>query len=402
MAQHDEIYYPAPAVVPSSQAATVEPEPFLHKIQSLRILRANQRYGAAKGALLSGGIAYVALFSIFAALTIAWTVFMAILGNNEELRTAVIESINDAMPGILKTEDNPSGLVSPDSLMLDTALNPASIIAVAVLAWTALSVMHSLKVSLRAMFGIARLPENFLLTKARDALAFIGLALGVLATAALTTVAGTLGSTVLEWLGIEGPIAGWSLRIGSFAIAFAVDWIIIMGLFRYVAGARPPRKDLMLGAAIGALGTSVIRFLGTTAIGSVADNPMLAPFAAIATLLLWVNLVARIVLLSAAFTANPEPPYVVTVPESIHADDSPNFVTLSVPETTNWNHEPFTGVVVPDMTNAPDFKEYKADSVPEARTKQERKRLAKIRKTQRKLSELKMNYRIDWERANRD
>lgn len=399
---NDEIYYPAPSVVPSSQAATAQKQPLIHKIMSLRALRANQRYTAAKGALLSGGIAYSALFSIFAGLTIAWTVFMSFLGRNEDLKESVVEGINSAMPGILQTESTPDGLIPLDSLVLDTALNPASIIAVFVLLWTALSVMHALKVSIRAMFGIARLPENFFLSKGRDLLGFIALALGVLVSSVLATVAGTLGETILDFIGIEGALAGWAIRIGTLLIAFCVDWIVIMGLFRVIAGARPPRRDLLMGAAIGAAGTSIVRLLGTTAIGSVSDNPLLAPFAALATLLLWVNLVARITLLAAAFTANPEAPYVVTVPESIHANDTPNFVTLSVPETTNWDHEPFTGVVVPDMTRDPQFKEYKNDAVPEPRSRQEQKKVKKIHKQQLKLAAKKMNYRIEWERQNRD
>lgn len=364
----------------------------------LRALRANQRYGAAKGALLSGGIAYSALFSIFAALAIAWTIFMAFLGRNDDLRETVMNGVNEAMPGILETPESPDGLINPDSLVLDTAFNLTSIIAFFVLLWTALSVMHGLKMSIRTMFGIARMPENFLVTKFRDLLGFIGLAVGVLLSSILTTAAGTLGDVVLEFIGISGPIAGWAVRIGTLAVAFGIDWLVIMYLFRFVAGARPPRNDLFMGAAIGAFATSVVRFLGTSAIGSVSDNPVLAPFAALGTLLLWVNLVARLVLLSAAFTANPEPPYVVTSPESIHANETPNYVTLSVPETTNWNHEPFTGVVVPDMTKAPEYHDYKPDQLPEWHSKEARKRRKKIAKIQRKLTEQKMAYRVAFER----
>ena len=113
MANDNDIYYDAPSRVPSTRPITVEPEPFLHKIQHIRLLRAFQRYGVAKGALLSGGIAYSAIFSIAAALTISITAFMAVLGSNEELRNTVFNGINDAMPGILQTEEDPSGLISP-------------------------------------------------------------------------------------------------------------------------------------------------------------------------------------------------------------------------------------------------------------------------------------------------
>lgn len=398
VAEEYEIYYPAPAVVPSSRAATVEPEPFVHKIMYLRPLRAMQRYGAARGAMLSGGIAYSALFSIFAALTIAWTVFMAVLGKNEALRQTVIDGINDAMPGILKTADNPSGLIAPESLVMDTALNPASIIAIVVLLFTALSVMNALKVSIRAMFGISKLPENFLILKIRDLVGFIGLGAGVVLSSLLTTAAGVLGSKILSAIGIEGTLAQIAVRVGSLFLAFLVDLIVIAILFRYLAGARPMKKDLLLGAGLGALGTSVVRFLGTSVIGSVADNPILAPFAALATLLLWVNFVARIVLIAAAFTANPEPPYKVEVPETIHAEETPNFVTLSAPETTRWHHEPFTGVIVPLPDRDPSLTVQPSDRLPHWDTLEGKRRLRKIERMTEKLTAARVNYRIDYER----
>nr|WP_240161694.1 YihY/virulence factor BrkB family protein [Flaviflexus equikiangi] len=347
--------------------------------------------------MLSGGIAYSGIFSIAAALTIAITAFMAFLGRNETLRKTVFDGVNEAMPGILKTADDPSGLIRPESLILDTALNPASIIAAGLLLWTALSVMNALKMSLRAMFGIVRLPETFIVLKARDLVAFLGLAIGVLVSSVLTSAAGALGDMVLEFLGVEGAIGQWFLRITSLAVAFLVDFVVIALLFRYTAGARPPRRDLILGASLGALGTSVVRFLGTSVIGSVSDNPVLAPFVAVATLLLWVNFVSRIVLIAAAFTANPPAPPKITVPEAIHAHSTPNYVTLSVPETTSWTFEPFTGVIVPDLTNDPEFSSRQKHDLPEWDTAEGRARLERIKEMELELDREKMRYRIDQE-----
>ena len=49
--------------------------------------------GAQRRACSPGGIAYAALFSVFAALTIAYTIFMAVLGNNDELRQTVLDAL---------------------------------------------------------------------------------------------------------------------------------------------------------------------------------------------------------------------------------------------------------------------------------------------------------------------
>src|SRR4051794_9509180 len=67
--------------------------------------RANTRFLVRGGGVLSGGIAYAALFSVFAALTISYTVFMAILGDNEALRQRVLDGLDAAYPNLLDTGD---------------------------------------------------------------------------------------------------------------------------------------------------------------------------------------------------------------------------------------------------------------------------------------------------------
>lgn len=128
-------------------------------VQSTRIVRVIGRYTIARSNLLAGGIAYTALISIFAALVIGWTVFMAVLGGNEELQTTVIETINDIIPGLIGYGDD--YVISPSSLVLNSAVNLVSIATALALLWSALALMGALRMSIRQVFGIAAIPENF-------------------------------------------------------------------------------------------------------------------------------------------------------------------------------------------------------------------------------------------------
>ncbi|SEA16730.1 membrane protein [Bowdeniella nasicola] len=321
--------------------------------QSTRVGRAMSRLSMASGFYLAGGIAYAALFSIFAALAIGWTIFMAVLGGNDQLRASVIDSVNTALPGMIDNGSN-NGLVSPDSLVLDTALNLTSIIAFVVLLWSALAVMTALRTSIQKMFGIVGAPVSFVVGKLKDLSGFVVLALAVLVTSALGIAAGTLGTAILDWLGVEGAVAGFLLRAVSFLIAAAVDFAVFVFLFRFVAGMRVPKKDLVMGAGLAAIASSVLRVVGTAAVGSVSDNPVLAGATALVTLLLWVNLLARVTLLMAAFTANPPAPVTPDSPEEIRQNESPNYVTVSAPRTLNWDFQAMTGALNPDPSLNPD------------------------------------------------
>ncbi|WP_448071374.1 YihY/virulence factor BrkB family protein [Georgenia yuyongxinii] len=323
------------------------------RVRQSRAGRTLARYAVARGGLLAGGIAYSALFSIFAALAISFTLFTAALGRNEELRRTVVGALNDALPGIV--DDGSGGLLKPDQLIVDTAVSPAGIVAAVVLLWTALSVMAAIKSSIRAMFGIVAPPENAVAAKARDLAGFLALTLGVLVTAVLSLVAGTLGTAVLDALGVRGAVAGLLLRALGLAAALVVDWAVFLMLFRVTAGVRPLRRDLLLGTLLGAVAAGVLRLLGTTVVGSV-DDPLLASFAAIVTLLLWVNLLARVTLLVASWTANPPAPAKPETAEEVHLDDRPNYVTESAPATLEWDHQPVTGTVLPDATLRPGYE----------------------------------------------
>ena len=313
-----------------------------------RVARALGRYGAANGALLTGGIAYSALFSIFAALVVGLSIFMAVLGSDEQLRQAVLDALDSALPGIVDTGDG--GLVSLDSLQFSPGASiVTAVVGFLVLLNAATSVMAALRTGIRAMFGIVAPGENILVAKLRDLAGFLALALAVVLTAALGIAVGAAGSVVAGLVGLaDAPVTQVLLRVLGHLVALAVDLAVVVVLVRGLGGARPPRRDLLIGSLVVAVGAGVIRFLGTTIVGSVSDNPLLAPFAAIVTLLLWVNLVVRVLLMACAWTANPPAVPEIGPDDVTHVDETPNFVTESDPGTLAWEHDPQTGRLQPE------------------------------------------------------
>ncbi len=274
--------------------------------QRTRVARANARFGSAGGGLLTGGLAYTTLFSVFAGLTIGYTAFMAVLGGDERLRETVLRTIAQSLPGLVDTGDG-RGLLKPDELQLSTGLGIAGVVAFVVLLFTAVSAIAALRTAVQAMFGV-RSADNVVLGKLREVGAFVGIALAVL----LSAVLGIAVTTAADWLlGVLGwsDSSGLVVRLAGVLVAFVVDAAVFVMIVRVLAGQAPPRRDLLGGAAIAGAGLGVVRLLGTSVVaGSVRSNPVLASFAVIVVLLLWINLIARIVLLAAAWTADPPPP----------------------------------------------------------------------------------------------
>ena len=323
------------------------------RFQGSRPGRALARYSKANGSLMVGGIAYTGLFSVFAALAIGVSVLMAVVGRHPQLRQAVLDAVDAALPGVLDDGDG-SGLVSIDTLTLGSALNVGSVLATVALVLSALGVMGAMRTALRTVFGIAVLPDNPVLAKVRDLVTFLVLMLGVVVTAVGGIVTNTLGAGAAELLHLPAAVTGVGLRLAAVVVSLVVD-AGVLALVVSAAGIRVPRRDLVTGSLLGAVGFGALRVVGTSAVGSVADNPVLASFAAIVVLLLWLHLAARVLLYATAWMANPPEPATAGHPDELHARERPNYVTHSVPRTLVWPHNVLTGVLEPDPTEHPDY-----------------------------------------------
>ena len=309
-----------PVPEPSATSLVDRAKALVARLQATRPMRANARFGAAGGGVLTGGIAYSALFSLFAGLTLGWTVAMAVLGGNEELRASLVRTLSRALPGLIDTEGT-DGLISPDDLVLTSGLSVAGAVSVVVLVFTAISAMAALRTAVRAMFDAPTVGVNALVAKGRELAGAIGMALVVLVSALLTTATGAAASWVLDAVGLDEG-TGLTLTVLGRVVAFLVDALTFVLVVVVLSGQHPPRRDLLGGALIAATGIGVVRFLGTSVVAGSADrNPLLASFAVIVTLLIWINLIARIVLLAAAWTADP-PQESESAPESESESES--------------------------------------------------------------------------------
>lgn len=350
---------PAPLLGPSFREAVCTAG-FPAKIQALvafynhsRLGRALSRYSTKRGHLLAGGISYVALFSLTAAVAIGWTIFMKVLGDNQALRLSTLEAIDGAMPGLLVMPGKTGGLLNPDSLIISSPVNLASVIAIVSLVLSASRVMNALKTSLWSMFGIVHLPDNPVVAQVRDYAGFLLLTLGVLLTAALGVLSNVLSTRVIEFLQLNGMFSALLLQFSSLFVAFVVDAFIFAVLVRRVAGIHVPGRDLFWGSVMLGVASGAVRYLGTRAVGSV-DDPMLAAGAAVITIMLWVNLIARLVLMIAAWMANPPFAGYAKNRAHVHAASWPNYVTMSDWSTLGWPRHTLTGDIDRDPRHDPD------------------------------------------------
>jgi len=273
------------------------------RIQKLKPVRVWMHYGARRGPILAAGLAYQAIFSVFAAL---WAVFSAagiFISANPELRDSLFQLINGSVPGLLDLGGGGGGAIDPNDLLSASALGWIGALGIAVSLFTALAWLSSSRDAVRDIAELDAHPTNFFLLRARD----LGLAL-IFGVALIVSAALSLGSTslltwILDGLGVaeRSVVATVAARILGLVFAFVLDVAVLAGLYRVLAGVPIPPRPLWQGALLGGAALGVLKALGSVLLGGASSNPLIASFAVIVGLLIWFNLVCQVILVGAAW-----------------------------------------------------------------------------------------------------
>ncbi len=295
------------------------------RLQRTRVWRAQDRYLTVRGNLLAAGVAYYAFFSVFPAVLLAFTIFGLVLRSHPEVLEQVENAINGMLPGFVKTADNPDGIINVGAPTAAT-LSVSGVISLVGLFVVGIGWLGALRAGIRAVFGVDGVPGNFALAKLRDlgVLALLGLAIVV------SAVVGSVVGASAQWLaGLIGmPGQGWPLEVVATVIGVVVDGVIIIVMLRVLSGVAVPAAPLFEAAVIGGVGLTVLKRVGAALLTGTLSNPLYASFAVVVGLLVWLNLMSRIVLLSAAWAADGLPVASVEEPTAAGAGarqaDSPS------------------------------------------------------------------------------
>jgi membrane protein len=276
-------------------------KPLWARVQASKPWRAWKRYGDARGNILAAGIGYFAFFSIFPAVALAFTVFGFVLHGHPKLLQSVADNLNANLPGFVKDAQHHDGLI-PIQAPHAAALTITGVIAFITLLLAGMGWLGAVRDGVRAVFGAHGSLGNLVTTKLRDLGVLFTLGLGILISAVLTTVVGFAAGWIAERIGMSGH--GWILVVAGFPVSVLVDTGLMMLLIRVLSGVPVPWRALYQGALVGGVGFSLLKVFADTLLARLTSNPLFASIAIVFGLLIWLNLIARLTLVSAAWVAN--------------------------------------------------------------------------------------------------
>lgn len=271
-------------------------------VMKRKIVRVFLTYASKTGPLMAFGLAYQAIFAVFAGLWVGFSIIGLVLAQDIGLRNSLIDAIAAAVPGLIDPGDG-SGAVDPSVLLESSALSWTGAVALAGLLFTALGFLASARDAVRRIFDVAPPTTNFLLLKLKDLGLAVGFGVALIVSTVLSTASTTLLGFVLDLIGIgSDSVIGTVLgTILGLLIVLALDTAVLAALYRILAGIPIPRPHLFAGALLGAVGLGALKALGNTLLGGASSNPLLASFAIIIGLLIFFNLVCQVILISAAW-----------------------------------------------------------------------------------------------------
>jgi membrane protein len=262
------------------------------------LIRAGTSYIERHGDHYAAAITYFSVLSLFPLIMIGFAVAGFVLAGNAALLGDLQQSITKAAP---------SGLGDTLSKVVHQAVNSrgtVGILGLLAAIYSGLGWMTNLRDALSAMWGHDVPNRSFLRNLGSDALSLVGLGLSLLISFGITAAGTGLGKLLLHALGLADD--GWAvflLLVATIALSLAANWLVFLWVLSRLPRQRVDARSAMRGAVFAAVGFEILKQAAALFLGLVANNATGALFGPIIGVLVFANLVSRLLLFVTAWTA---------------------------------------------------------------------------------------------------
>jgi membrane protein len=300
------------------QASGARPDPAQHatgfpglieRVLALKAVRVWFHYLEDNGPLIASGMTYQAIFAVFAALWLTFSIAGFVVKGNPVVQTSLFGALDGFIPRLIAYTDtlgvHHAGAIKATTLLDATGLSWSSVISVVGLLFTAVGFVGTLRTAVRIMFDLPGPTTNPVLLILKNAGYTLAFGAVVLLTAVISLVSNTALGLVASLLGLGR--ASWLEQFATTAISavllLVLDTALLAAAYRLLSGIPIPRKRLLAGALIGGVGLAFLQTLGTSLLGGASSNPLVGAFATLIGVLLYFNFVCQLILLAASWIA---------------------------------------------------------------------------------------------------
>lgn len=241
---------------------------------------------------LAAAITFISFLALFPVLALGAAIGSALLSRDQ--MDDVEEWAADQVPGI------------SDSLDLQALFDNAAtigVVALLLLLPTGVGWVAELRGCVRAVWDLPEPAGNALLRRAKDLGVLAGLGAVMLLSLGTSALALTLVRRLAREMGVTGGFGTALLQGCAHLVAVGVTGLLLVYLLVWLPGVRPPRRATIAACLLGAVGFEVLKALLSGYLTEVAGKTVYGAFGVPIALLIWINLMAKLLLFCSAWTA---------------------------------------------------------------------------------------------------
>lgn len=258
------------------------------------LIRAYQRYSADAGDRQAASVTFFGFLSFFPLLALAASVLGYVLG--DEAVGTVVREVNSYANGLADQ------LMLRDLLTDNRKAGVAGLIGLVGLLYSGLGWVDALREAIRTMWHHNVKEGNLLVKKLKDVVVLAGLGATVVVSVGVSAAATALNGFVIDLVNLPPGVANVVTAVAGIALGLLASTLLFLYLFWRLPKVTTPMRRVLRGAVLAAVLFEVLKQVGAFYIARTTQNPLYGSFAVIVGLLVWINLVSRLLLLCAAWT----------------------------------------------------------------------------------------------------
>lgn len=273
------------------------------------LLRTIERFNDRMGNQFGAAITYFSFLSLIPMLMVSFAVAGYILAEHptllENIFSKILSNISD--PTLAATLQNTINIAIQQRTTV-------GLVGLLIALYSGINWMGNLREAVRAQTRATwerteQDKENILTKYSRDLLYLTGMLIAIILTLVITSISGSAQSLIINFLhlgSIEWLRPTW--RLVGLAVSISANYLLFFWIFWRLPHHHPPRKALIRGTLIAAVGFEIIKMIMTYSLPKLVSSPSGAAFGSVLGLMAFFYFFARLTLLCAAWIGTAEYP----------------------------------------------------------------------------------------------
>jgi membrane protein len=254
------------------------------------VVRTVQHYGAVKGNLQAGAITYFGFLSFFPILALAFFVVGYVSRVYPDAQDMLVTALEGLFPGI-----------DLDLAGFEESAGVAGLIGLVGLLYAGLGWLSAMRAALIVMFEEpAREQPNFVVGKLRDLVTLVLIGVTLLVSVAVTGFVSGFATDLLAWLELDEELTP-VVTLLTVVLGLLANVLLFFIMFELLARPNAPRRAVLSGALLGALGFELIKRLSFLLLGATKNSEAFQVFGIALILLVWIYYFSQVVMYAAAW-----------------------------------------------------------------------------------------------------